>query len=120
MSISHPSQGKNNSTKLLTSVTHVYTELCAQVLTVTQACPTLCNPMDCSPPDSFVHGILQARIQEWVAISSSRGSSQRKAQTCAPVTPALSEFLATEPHGKPQFSLQQPLYVFRMEVLSLT
>ena len=35
----------------------------------------LCNPMDCSPPGSSVHGILQARILEWVAISSSKGSS---------------------------------------------
>ena len=36
-------------------------------------CPTLCDPMDCSLPDSSVHGILQTRILEWVAISSSRG-----------------------------------------------
>ena len=36
---------------------------------------TLCNPMDCSPPGSSVHGILQARILEWVAIPSFRGSS---------------------------------------------
>ena len=35
---------------------------------VTQSCPTLCDPMDCSPPGSSVHGILQARILEWVAI----------------------------------------------------
>ena len=42
----------------------------------TQLCPTLCNPVDCSPPGSSVHGILQARILEWVAISFSRGSSQ--------------------------------------------
>ena len=42
---------------------------------VTQSCPTLFDPMDCSPPGSSVHGILQARIVEWVAISSSRGSS---------------------------------------------
>ena len=38
-----------------------------------QACLTLCDPADCSPPGSSVHGILQARILEWVAISSSRG-----------------------------------------------
>ena len=43
--------------------------------------PTLCNPMDCSPPGSSVHGILQARILEWVAISFSRGSSQPRDQT---------------------------------------
>ena len=35
---------------------------------ITQLCPTLCNPMDCSPPGSSVHGILQARILEWFAI----------------------------------------------------
>ena len=39
---------------------------------VGQSCPTLCNPMDCGPPGSSVHEILQARILEWVAISSSR------------------------------------------------
>ena len=42
---------------------------------VAQSCPTLCNPMDCSPPDSSVHGILQARTLKWVAISCSWGSS---------------------------------------------
>ena len=41
----------------------------------TQSCPALCNPMDCSPPGSCVHGILQARIVKWVAISFFRGSS---------------------------------------------
>ena len=40
---------------------------------VTQSCPTLCNPMDCSPPGSSVHGVLQARILEWVTIPFSRG-----------------------------------------------
>ena len=40
---------------------------------VTQLCLTLCNPIDCSPPGSSVHGILQARIPEWVAISFSLG-----------------------------------------------
>ena len=45
-----------------------------------QSCPTLCDSMDCSPPGSFVHGILQARTLEWVAISSSRRSSWD--QTC--------------------------------------
>ena len=41
---------------------------------VAQSCPTLCDPMDCSPPGSSVHRILQARILEWVAISFSRRS----------------------------------------------
>ena len=48
---------------------------------VTQSCLTLCDPMDCSPPGSSIHGILQARVQEWVAISFSRGSSWPRDQT---------------------------------------
>ena len=43
---------------------------------VTQLCPTLCDPMDCSPPGSSVCGTLQARILEWVAIPFSGGSSR--------------------------------------------
>ena len=39
---------------------------------VVQSCPTLCNPMDCSPPGSSVHGIFQARVLEWVGISFSK------------------------------------------------
>ena len=46
-----------------------------------QSCPTLCDPMDYSPPGSSVHGILQARILEWVAMPSSRGSSQPRDQS---------------------------------------
>ena len=41
-----------------------------QFSSVAQLCPTLCNPMNCSPIGSSVHGILQARILEWVAIMS--------------------------------------------------
>ena len=48
---------------------------------VTQSCPTLCDPMDCSPPGSSVHGILQAEILDWVAIPFSRRSSQPRDQT---------------------------------------
>ena len=47
-----------------------------------QSCLTLYDPMVCSPPAFYVHGILQARILEWVAISSSRRSSQPRDQTC--------------------------------------
>ena len=46
-----------------------------------QSCPTLCNPIDGSPPSSSVHGILQARTLEWVAMPSSRGSSQLRDRT---------------------------------------
>ena len=47
-----------------------------------QSCPTLCDPMDYSLPGSSVHGIIQARILEWVAISFSRRSSRPRDQTC--------------------------------------
>ena len=47
-----------------------------------QLCPTLCDPMDCSPAGSSVHGILQARILEWIAMSHSRVSSQPRDQSC--------------------------------------
>ena len=56
-------------TWVLSSQIYVY----AQLL---QVCLTLCNTIDCSPPGSSVHGISQAKILEWVAISFSRGSSQ--------------------------------------------
>ena len=48
---------------------------CVHACSVTQSCSNLCHPVDCSPPDSSVQGIFQARILEWVALSSSRGSS---------------------------------------------
>ena len=50
--------------------------VCVCAHTHAQLCPTLCDPMDCRLPGSSVHGVLQARTLEWVAISSSRGSSQ--------------------------------------------
>ena len=66
---------------------------------VAQLCPTLCDPMDYSPPGSSIHGILQARILEWVAISFSRGSSWPRIE---PRSPALqADALTSEPSGKP-------------------
>ena len=58
---------------------NIYTPCCAKLL---QSCPTLWDPVDCSLPDSSVHGIPQARILEWVAISSSRGSSRPRDRAC--------------------------------------
>ena len=49
---------------------------------IIQSYMIICDPMNCAPPGSSVHGISQARILEWVAISSSRGSSQPRNQTC--------------------------------------
>ena len=50
--------------------------VCVCVCFMAQSCLTLCDPMDCSPPGFSVHGILQARILEGVAMPSTRGSSQ--------------------------------------------
>ena len=55
---------------------------CVPVCSLTQSCPALCNPMDYSLPGSSVHGILQARILEWVAIPFSRGSPLLRYGTC--------------------------------------
>ena len=51
---------------------------------VAKSCPTLCDPMDCSPPGLSVHGIFQARILGWVVFSFSRGSSQPRDQNHIP------------------------------------
>ena len=56
-------------------VNTVAKNLPCMMLFVTKSCPTLCDPTDCNPPGSSVHGISQARILEGVAISFSRGSS---------------------------------------------
>ena len=56
-----------------------------------QSCPTLCDPIDSSPPGSFVHGISQARIVKWVAISSFRGSSWPRDLPDPGIRPHLSK-----------------------------
>ena len=63
-----------------------------------QACPTLCDPVDCSPPGSSVRGILQARMLEWVAMPSSRGSSRPRERTQVSCT--AGGFFAPEPRAK--------------------
>ena len=67
-----------------------------------QSCPTLSDPMDCSPPGSSVHGILQARTLAWVAISFSRGSSQPRDRTHVSWSSCtVGRFFTTEPLEKP-------------------
>ena len=63
---------------------------CVHVCSVTQSYPALCDPMDCSPAGSSVHGIFQARIVEWVAISSPRRSSPPRDQTRVSCVSCLS------------------------------
>ena len=68
-------------------------------MVVVCVCCTLCDPIDHSPPGSSVHGILQARILEWVLFLPSRGSSQLRDQTC--VSCFAAGFSTAEPLGKP-------------------
>ena len=60
------------ATGSLAQIIEVTVWVCAQLL---QSCPTLCDPMDCNPPGSSVHGIIQVRILEWVARGSSMGTN---------------------------------------------
>ena len=67
---------------------------------VAQLCSTLCNPMDCSPPGSSVHGILQARTLEWVAVPSSTDLLNPRIEPRSPTLQADS--LLSEPLRKPK------------------
>ena len=69
--------------KCLTApLTLTYWMACSAVLChAAQSCPTLWDPVDCSPPGFSVHGVLQARILEWVAMPPFRGSSEPRDQT---------------------------------------
>ena len=69
-----------------------------ECMLVAQSCPTLCDTMDCCPPGSSVHGILQANILEWAAISSSMGSSWPRDGT--QVSLLQPNTLPSEPPGK--------------------
>ena len=83
-------------------------------VTWTQSCPTLSDPTDCSPPGSSVCRIVQARILEWVVISSPGGSSQPKDQTESPAPQADS--LSYEPTEKPRLldsALPQTLHLLK-------
>ena len=71
---------------------------CLLCVLVAQSCPTLCDPMDCSPPGSSVHGIYQTRILQLVAIPFYRVSSQPRDETRSPVLQV--ESLPSEPPGK--------------------
>ena len=68
----------------------------------TQLCPTLCNPVDCSPPGSSVRRIFQASLLKWVAISSSRGSSQPRDQMR--ISRTGRSFTAAAPGNWPRMS----------------
>ena len=77
---------------------------------VRQSCPTLCDPVDCSPPGSCAHGILQARILEWVAIFFSRGSSWPRDWTH--VSCIADGSFTPEPPGSPWCVQRKYLLIF--------
>ena len=77
---------------------------CWMKVLVAQSCLTLCNPMDCRPPGSSVHGIFQARILDWAAISFSRGPSWPRNQTHVSCT--AGRFFTTEPPGKTRWRVK--------------
>ena len=58
--------------KLTKKLSYILSLVCVPAKSL-QSCLTLCNPMDCNPPGSSVHGILQARILKWIAMPTSRG-----------------------------------------------
>ena len=71
-------------------------------LLVAQSCPTLCDPVDCSPPSSSVHGILQARILEWLPFLFPGNLPDSVAELGS--TPWQADSLPSEPHGSPIFN----------------
>ena len=90
--------------------------LCVHDFFVAQLCLTLCNSMDYSPPSSSIHGILQARILEWVAMPSSRESSWPRNWTQVP--PSAGRFFTAGPSGKPKIVLKKcsNYYAMRSEI----
>ena len=94
---------------------HIHVFVHAQSL---QLCPTLCNPMDCSPPGSSVHGILQARILEWAAMPSSRSSWPRdKIHVCLYLLHCRWILYLLSYLGSP-FHIQHKLFFFIKKYLS--
>ena len=71
-----------------------------------QLCSIPCDPMDCSPPGSSVHGILQARILEWAVMPSSGGSSQPRDKTYSLTSPAFADrfFFIINPTWEAQYT----------------
>ena len=80
----------------------------ALVLMRAESCPTLCDPVDCSPPGSSVHGILQARILEWVATFSSRDLPNPGIEATSLRSVCIGrQVLYTAPSGNPEFHTVQ-------------
>ena len=81
---------RSNSESYIVSSCHIIEVIKASKVLVTQSCPNLCDPMDCIPPGSSVHGILQARTLEWVAVPFSRGPSWPRNRSTSLMSPGLA------------------------------
>ena len=75
---------------------------------VAQSCLSLCNPMDCSLPGSSIHGIFQARVLAWVAISFSRGSSRPRDWTQVSRVSCRQTLYHSDPPGKRDCQIFKP------------
>ena len=82
-------------------------EVSGRVLLLAQSCLTLCDPVDCSPPGSSVHGVIPARILQWVALFLLQGNIPDPG--IKPESPALTgRFFTTETPGTPQMRKLKP------------
>ena len=97
-----PAQHQTPRVKLSEAVPWAFVDLTVLTWLVTSVESDSCNPTDCSPPGSSVHGILQARILEWATMPSSRGSSQLRDQT---QVSCIADSLPAELPGKPYATL---------------
>ena len=94
--------------------------LAYSVCFLAQSCPTLCDLTDCSPPGSSVHGILEARILGWIAVSYSRGSSRSRDQPMSLANPALAgRFFTTTPPRKLIFLILYTYMLFLLNYLKV-
>ena len=87
----------------------------AVAVLITSSCSTLCNPMNCSPPGSFVHGIFRVRKLESAAIPFSRGSSWLRDWTCI-----SGGFFASDPPGKQRIPCELHLLSLYGDLLSIS
>ena len=91
--------------------------VCASVV---QSCLTLCDPTDCSPPRSSIHGILQARLLEWVAMLSSRGSSRPRNWTRVSHVSCISRQVLYHQHHLVTAKVANHLSTLLVSVLQLS
>ena len=93
-----PPERSKRKRETFSSVT-LYSFVCMHAKSLL-SCLTLCDPVDCRPPGSSVHQILQARIVEWIALPFSRRSSQPRDEPLSLMSPALADEFQYLPKGR--------------------